>query len=120
MSSTPTQQSKGDGFSDATATAREYVDRIGLRSVLEDGVVGLLETDPLPASALAAWLVLATKVTRVLKTRGHGQSNDAVASAMLAGFESLVRAGKSGGEGEERGGAGSDGVVVWMYEGGRV
>jgi hypothetical protein len=35
--------------------------------------------------------VLATDITRVIKAQGHGQANDAVASAMLAGFESVVR-----------------------------
>ena len=88
---TATQQSEGDGFSAATAAAQAYLDRIGLRSVLEHGVVRLLETNPLPASTLSAWIVLATDITRVIKAQGHGQANDAVASAMLAGFESLVR-----------------------------
>ena len=91
-----TQQSEGDGFSATTAAAQAYLDRIGLRSVLEHGVVRLLETNPLPASTLSAWIVLATDITRVIKAQGHGQANDAVASAMLAGFESLVREGGRG------------------------
>ena len=91
MSSIPTKQFGGDGISAATAAAKAYFDSIGLRSVLEHGVARLLETNPLPASALSAWLVLATDITRVIKAQGHGQANDAVASAMLAGFESLVR-----------------------------
>ena len=94
MSSTPTtatQQSEGDGFLVATAAAQAYLEQIGLRPVLDHGVVRLLEMKPLPASALAAWFVLATEITRVIKAQGHGWSNDAVASALLAGFESLVR-----------------------------
>ena len=86
-----TQQSEGDGFSATTAAAQVYLERIGLRSVLEHGIVRLLETNPLPASTLSAWIVLATDITRVIKAQGHGQANDAVASAMLAGFESVVR-----------------------------
>ena len=100
MSSTPTKQSESDGFSAATAASQAYLDSIGLRSLLKDGVVRLLETNPLPASTLSAWVVLATKVTRVIKAQGHGQANDAVASAMLAGFESLVRGGWAGSESE--------------------
>ena len=90
---TATQQSEGDGFSATTAAAQAYLDRIGLRSVLEHGIVRLLETNPLPASTLSAWIVLATDITRAIKAQGHGQANDAVASAMLAGFEALVREG---------------------------
>ena len=93
MSSALTKQSEGDGLSATTAAARAYLDRIGLRSVLKDGVRRLLETNPLPASTLAAGLVLATEIIRIVKTQGHEQSNDAVASAMLAGFEALVREG---------------------------
>ena len=97
---TPTNKSESDGFSTATAASQAYLDSIGLRSLLKDGVVRLLETNPLPASTLSAWVVLATEVTRVIKAQGHGQANDAVASAMLAGFESLgvplVRGGERG------------------------
>ena len=93
MSSTPTKQSESDGISATTAAAQAYLDSIGLRSVLKDGVVRLLETNPLPASTLAAGLVLATEIIRIIKAQGHGQSNDAAASSMLAGFESLVRGG---------------------------
>ena len=96
MSSTPTKQSESDGSSAATAASEAYLDSIGLRSLLKDGVVQLLETNPLPASTLSAWAVLATEITRVIKAQGHGQANDAVASAMLAGFESLVRGGERG------------------------
>ena len=100
MSSTPTKQSEGDGFSAATAATQAYLDSIGLRSVLDHGIVRLLETKPLPASTLSAWLVLATDITRAIKAQGHGQANDAVASAMIAGFESLVREGGAGSESE--------------------
>jgi len=100
MSSTPTKQSEGDGFSAATAATQAYLDSIGLRSVLDHGIVRLLETNPLPASTLSAWLVLATDITRAIKAQGHGQANDAVASAMIAGFESLVREGGAGSESE--------------------
>ena len=96
MSSTPTKQSESDGISATTAAAQAYLDSIGLRSVLEDGVVRLLETNPLPASTLAAGLVLATEIIRIIKVQDHGQSNNALASAMLAGFESLVRGGERG------------------------
>ena len=96
MSSTSTKQSEGDGYSAAPVAAKAYLDSIGLRSVLEDGVVRLLETNPLPASTLAAGLVLATEIIRIIKVQDHGQSNNALASAMLAGFESLVRGGERG------------------------
>ena len=88
MSSTPTtatQQSEGDGFLVATAAAQAYLEQIGLRPVRDHGVVRLLETNPLPASTLSAWIVLATDITRVIKAQSHGQANYAVASAMLAG-----------------------------------
>jgi len=89
--STATQSGGNEISAAATAAAQAYLEKIGLRSVLDEGAVRLHKQTPLPASALAAWLVFATEVTQTIKAQSHGRSNDAVASAMLAGFESLVR-----------------------------
>ena len=79
------------GEDDATAIATAFLAKIDMHSILEQGVVRLLEEYPLPSSALAAWLVLAAEVTRVIQAQGVEEPKDVVAAMIAMFVETLVR-----------------------------
>ena len=91
MSSTFKLKPGDDGQQSTVATARAFLHKIDLHSILEQGVMRLLEEFPLPSSTLAAWLVLAAEVTRVIQAKGVDESKDAVAAMIAVFVETLVR-----------------------------
>jgi len=73
MSSTPSLP-PGD------ATEEAFLEEIGLRDVLEQGVMRLLEVCPRPSSLLEALRVLSAQMTRDIEALEGGESKDAAAA----------------------------------------
>ena len=89
MSSTPSLP-PGDAAGQA-AIAKAFMEEIGLRDVLEQGVMRLLEeVSPRPASLLEALRVLSAQMTRDIEALEGGESKDAAAAAETTETLSMI------------------------------
>ena len=80
MSSSPTLP-PGDANEQAAAADDEaFLEEIGLRDFLQEGVVRLLEVCPRPSSLSEAVRVLSAQITRDTKAEEDGESKDAAAA----------------------------------------
>jgi hypothetical protein len=82
MSSTPSLP--GD------ATEEAFLEEIGLRDVLEQGVMRLLEVCPRPSSLLEALRVLSAQMTRDIEAMEGGESKDAAAAVETTETLSMI------------------------------
>ena len=83
----------GDRGPDAVEKAHEaYLEKIGLRDVLEQGVVELLEVCPRPSSLLEALVLLSAQITQAIQAQDGGESKDAGTGLISVFVEDMVRA----------------------------
>ena len=83
----------GDRGPDAVEKAHEaYLEKIGLRDVLEQGVVELLEVCPRPSSLLEALVLLSAQITQAIQAQDGGESKDAGTVSIPVFVKELVRA----------------------------
>ena len=82
MSSTgPTTPPGSDEQAAAAKAHEEFLEKIGLRAILSQGVVKLLEVCPRPSSLSEAVRVLSAQITRDAEAEEGGESKDAAAAA---------------------------------------
>jgi hypothetical protein len=82
MSSTPSLPP--GGAAGQAATAKAFSEEIGLRDVLEQGVMRLLEVCPRPSSLLEALRVLSAQMTRDIEALEGSESKDGAAAETTA------------------------------------
>jgi hypothetical protein len=88
MSSTPSLP-PGDAAGQA-ATAKAFLEEIGLRDVFEQGVKRLLEVCPRPSSLLEALRVLSAQMTRDIEALEGGESKSAAAAETTEALSMIV------------------------------
>ena len=79
MSSTPSLPPPGDANEQAAAD-EAFLEEIGLRDFLQEGVVRVLEVCPRPSSLSEAVRVLLAQITRDTEAEEGGESKDAAAA----------------------------------------
>ena len=91
MSSTSKLKGPPGDVSRIAADALAYLDRIGLRAFLQNGVAHLISQIPLPPTAMAAWAVLSAQITLAIKDLDDGDAKDVAGAMVSVFFEEVVR-----------------------------
>ena len=68
-----------------------FLEEIGLRDVLEEGVVRLLETCPRPSSLLEALRVISAHLAKDIEADGESKDDAAAETTLSVFVETLVR-----------------------------
>jgi hypothetical protein len=89
MSSTPSLPPGGDAVEQA-ATDEAFLEEIGLRDFLEQGIVRLLEVCPRPSSLSEAMRVLSAQITRETEAEEGGESKDSAAAETTETLSMIV------------------------------
>ena len=90
MSSTPSLPPGRDAAGQAADTDEAFLEEIGLRDFLQEGIVRLLEVCPRPSSLSEAVRVLSAQITRDTEALEGGESKDAAAAETTETLSMIV------------------------------